>query len=192
MRFWFLALVVSASLGVAAAQTPSAGSSSSAQAPASSPAQDSSQSAPVSSSPASSASKMPPPNSAPPRSGRVNAADLGDNPGESSSKDTQVDLSPPVNDEKSHPQSEGMLKDAEASAGSGDVSETHLWNPHRAAKDIEVGDFYFKRKNYRAAEDRYREALEYKENDATATFRLAESLEKMVRREEARQEYESY
>jgi tetratricopeptide (TPR) repeat protein len=135
---------------------------------------------------------MPPPNSAPPRSGRVNAADLGDNPGESSSKDSQIDLSPPADDEKSHPQSEGMLKDAGSSSGSGDVSETHLWNPHRAAKDIEVGDFYFKRKNYRAAEDRYREALVYKENDATATFRLAESLDKMDRPAEARQEYESY
>ncbi len=121
----------------------------------------------------------------------MNAADLGDNPGESSSKDTQIDLSPPANDEKSHPQSDEMLK-AEGSAGAGDVSETHLWNPHKAAKDIEVGDFYFKRKNYRAAEDRYREALEYKENDATATFRLAESLEKMERRAEAQQEYESY
>ena len=42
------------------------------------------------------------------------------------------------------------------------MSEFHPWNPHKAAKDIEVGDYYFKRKNYRAAEDRYREALFYK------------------------------
>jgi tetratricopeptide (TPR) repeat protein len=45
-------------------------------------------------------------------------------------------------------------------------------------KDIEVGDFYFKRQNYRAALSRYCEALQYKPNDAVATFRVAESLEK--------------
>ena len=55
-----------------------------------------------------------------------------------------------------------------------------------------MGDFYFKRKNYRAAEDRYREALYYKENDAIATFRLAVCLEKMDRPDEARSQYESY
>jgi len=129
---------------------------------------------------------------APPRSDRVHASDLGDEPGESSSKDTPVDLSPPANDDKSHPQSEGALMDAAVSSGTGDVNEAQLWNPHKAAKDIEVGDFYFKKKNYRAAEDRYRGALMYKHNDATATFRLAESLERLERPAEARQEYENY
>ena len=55
-----------------------------------------------------------------------------------------------------------------------------------------MGDFYFKRKNYRAAENRYREALFYKDNDAVATFRLAQCLEKMDLPDQARQEYESY
>jgi hypothetical protein len=32
----------------------------------------------------------------------------------------------------------------------GGVQESR-WNPHMAEKDVEVGDFYFKRKNYRAA-----------------------------------------
>ena len=73
-----------------------------------------------------------------------------------------------------------------------DVNEFHPWNPHKAAKDVEVGDFYFKRKNYRAAEDRYREALFYKDNDAVATFRLAVCLEKLDQPDEARKEFESY
>ena len=68
----------------------------------------------------------------------------------------------------------------------------HLWDPHKAAKDVEIGDFYFKRKNYRAAEDRYREALLYKDNDATATFRLGECLEKLGQPGAARDNYESY
>jgi len=84
------------------------------------------------------------------------------------------------------------MTDAEAEPGGSDVGEFHPWNPHKAAKDIEVGDFYFKRKNYVAAESRYREALFYKDNDATATYRLAVCLEKMDRPDEARKEYESY
>lgn len=123
----------------------------------------------------------------------MNADDLSDEPGESSSKDTQVDLTPPTDDAKAHPQSAEILMDAEASAsGNGELTEFHPWDPHKAAKNIEVGDFYFKRKNYRAAEDRYREALLYKDNDALATFRLAVCLEKMDQPEEARKEYESY
>ena len=133
------------------------------------------------------------PNLAPPRSDSVNADALNDEYGQSSSKDTQIDLSPPADDAKTHPDSSEMLSDVPGNAsGSGDVSEFHPWNPHKAAKDIEVGDFYFKRKNYRAAEDRYREALLYKNNDALATYRLAICLEKLDRPDDARQEYESY
>jgi len=85
------------------------------------------------------------------------------------------------------------MTDAEgADPTSGDVSEFHPWDPHRAAKDVEVGDYYFKRKNYKAAEDRYREALFYKGNDAIATYRLGVCLEKLGRPDEARKEYESY
>ncbi len=120
----------------------------------------------------------------------MNVKDLDNAPGDSSSKDAPVDLSPPSDDDKAHPQSSTALIDAELS--SGDVSEMHPWDPHKAAKDIEVAEFYFRRQNYRAAEDRYREALLYKENDATAMFGLARSLEKLNRLDEAREAYESY
>jgi tetratricopeptide (TPR) repeat protein len=129
---------------------------------------------------------------APPRSDRVQADDLGPGTGESSSKDTQVDLSPPADDAKTHPQSSVAVADAEATVLSGGVGEFHTWDPHKAAKSVEVGDFYFKRKNYRAAEDRYREALRFKDNDAVATLRLAVCLEKLGIFDDARAEYESY
>ncbi len=132
------------------------------------------------------------PNLAPPRSDSVNADALDTEPGQSSSKSNPIDLSPPPDDAKVHPQSSDVLMDAGSSPGSSDVGEFHPWNPHKAAKDIEVGDFYFKRKNYRAAEDRYREALIYKDNDAIATFRLAVCLEKMAQPDEARKQYEGY
>jgi tetratricopeptide (TPR) repeat protein len=130
------------------------------------------------------------PSLSPPRSDKVDAGALPD--GESSSKDDQVDLSPPADDAKAHPKSGDALTDMDAAAGNADVGEFHLWDPHKAAKDVEVGDFYFKRQNYRGAEDRYREALVYKNNDATATFHLAVCLEKMDRPDEALEEYESY
>ncbi len=134
------------------------------------------------------------PNLAPPRSDRVQADDLGSELGQSSSKETQVDLSPPEDDAKAHPQSSAAVAEAEAgiSGGSNGVTEFRVWNPHKAAKSMEVGDFYFKRKNYRAAEERYREALSYKENDAMATIRLAVCLEKLGVRDDALLEYESY
>ena len=102
---------------------------------------------------------------------------------ESSSKHTKVDLSAPPGDISDHPYS---------STGSSDVSEMHPWNPHRADKDVEVGDFYYKRKNYRAAEDRFREALVFQSNHAEATYRLADVLEKEDKRDEAAEYYAGY
>src|ERR1700719_1431896 len=109
---------------------------------------------------------------------------------ESSSKDTRVDLSPPKDDEKNHPLSGAAISDAQESAS--DVQELHLWDPHKAAKDVEVGDYYFKRKNYKAAIERYKHALIYKQNDAIATFRLAESLDITGNSGEAITRYQEY
>jgi tetratricopeptide (TPR) repeat protein len=147
---------------------------------------------PANAAPASgdSAKKAAVPNLEPPRSDRVRVDDLNPGVGESSSKDTQIDLSPPENDAKVHPQSSTAVAEAEASTGG--ITELHSWDPHKAAKSVEVGDFYFKRKNYRAAEDRYREALRYKDNDAIATIRLAVCLEKLGVLDDSRAEYESY
>lgn len=145
---------------------------------------------PAKSAPANDAPKRPP-SMEPPRSDRVRVDDLGSGVGESSSKDTQVDLAPPGDDAKAHPKSSTAVADAEAGA-SGGITELQSWDPHKAAKDVEVGDFYFKRKNYHAAEDRYREALRYKDNDAIATIRLAVCLEKLGILDDARAEYESY
>ncbi len=113
---------------------------------------------------------------------------------ESSSRDTRIDISPPKGDAKSHPDSKAAVSDLEAPdpAAFGDVQEMHPWNPMKAMKDVEVGDFYFKRKNYKAALDRYKEALYYKDNDAVASFRLAVCQEKLGDKAEARRYYEQY
>ncbi len=108
----------------------------------------------------------------------------------SSSKDTRIDLSPPANDQKNHPMSGAAVSDAEDAAS--DVQEMHPWDPHKAAKDIEVGDFYFKKKNYRAALERYKEALVYKPNDALAEFHLAECFDKTGNSSQAVTHYQEY
>ena len=90
-------------------------------------------------------------------------------PNESSSKQTQIDISPPKDDAAKHPDSDVS-----------DVTEMHTWK------------YYMKRKNYRAAEDRYREALVYKPDDAIATYRLAEVLNAQGKSAEAVKEYEAY
>jgi tetratricopeptide (TPR) repeat protein len=109
---------------------------------------------------------------------------------ESSSKDTRVDLSPPKDDEKNHPMSAAAVSDAQEAPS--DVQELHPWDPHKAAKDVEVGDYYFKRKNYKAAIERYKHALIYKQDDAIATYRLAVSLDKTGNSSEAVTYYQGY
>ncbi len=106
-------------------------------------------------------------------------------PGESSSKQTEIDISPPADDAKKHPEA-GLGDDS-------DVDEFTPYNPMKAMKDVEVGDFYFKvKQNYPAAISRYREALEYKPHDAEATFKLAEVLQKSGDTAGAVENYEAY
>jgi tetratricopeptide (TPR) repeat protein len=180
-----LFLVLACSVGIWAQSSPGSQSDSS---PSTAPAGKSQK--PDTSFPTPTPAK---PDLSPPRSDRVNASDLGTDLGESSSKDTQVDVDAPENDARAHPKSaEAVADEAVAAGDANSVGEFHPWNPHKAGKDVEVGDYYFKRKNYKAAEDRYREALFYKENDAEATFHLALCLQKMERPREALEQYETY
>jgi tetratricopeptide (TPR) repeat protein len=99
-------------------------------------------------------------------------------PNESSSKDSSDPLAFP--------------EDVSSAAAPADVRELRPYNPHKADKDVEVGDFYFKRYNYRAAESRYAEALEYMPHHAVATYKLAEAQEKLGKIADARANYQQY
>jgi tetratricopeptide (TPR) repeat protein len=72
------------------------------------------------------------------------------------------------------------------------VTEMHSWDPHKAQKSVEVGDYYFKQHNYGAALSRYCEALSYKPNDAVSNFRIAEALDKLGDLAEAQAYYQAY
>jgi len=108
-------------------------------------------------------------------------------PNDSSSKDRNVDISPPPDDNK-HEGSD--LIGPEPAPGV--VDEMKPWNPHQADKDVEVGMFYFKQKNYTAAESRFREALYWQDNHAEATYRLGMVLEKEGKNPEAKFYYQQY
>jgi Flp pilus assembly protein TadD len=83
--------------------------------------------------------------------------------GESSSKDSQIDFN----------------AGPAPSAPENPASESVNYDPHRAAKDIEVGNYYLRQKNYRAALERFHDALLYKPEDAEATYGLAVTQERM-------------
>jgi tetratricopeptide (TPR) repeat protein len=115
-------------------------------------------------------------NPAPPRSSE------NTDPEFSSSRDTQIDLNPPGQE---RPVRKPARKDD-------DVQELQHYDPHAAEKDIEVGEYYLKTGNVKAALARFRSALYNKPNDATATFRLAQALEKAKQLAEARENYARY
>jgi tetratricopeptide (TPR) repeat protein len=136
-------------------------------------------------------------NQAPPRSqedqqtSKSTSKEASRDAGFSSSKNTQIDISPPADDVKNHPDSGAAMMDAN-SDDNPEVQEMRPWDPHRAAKSIEVGDYYFKRKNYRAALGRYQEALEYKPNDADANYHLAQCYEKLNDTDQAAKHFQEY
>ena len=124
--------------------------------------------------------KVPVDKSAPPPADNRESPPRSD---ESSSKQTHIDVSPPSGDIETHPG---------ADLGDSDTGEFTPWNPMKAMKAIEVGDFYYKKENYQAAISRYHEALEYKPHDAEATFKLAEALNKTGDTANAVENYKAY
>ena len=101
--------------------------------------------------------------------------------GESSSKDTQIDTDIRPDKDKEEP-----------AAPAEDETVLRPWDPHKAAKDVEVGQYYLKLKNYRAALERFNHALTYKPNDAEAIFGLAITQEKLDLLSLSAQNYRKY
>jgi tetratricopeptide (TPR) repeat protein len=119
----------------------------------------------------------PPPESSPPEKQQPPTAQQG----ESSSKDSQIDFNAAPHAKEPPPSS----KDA-------DDGTFRPYDPHRAAKDVEVGNYYLKLKNYRAALERFNDALLYKPKDAEATYSLAMTQEKLDLLSPAYQNYQEY
>jgi tetratricopeptide (TPR) repeat protein len=117
------------------------------------------------------------PQSAAPQSSPADETEQGEQ-GDSSSLDSQIDLN-------AHPH------DARGTRAPEDA-ESYPYDPHRAEKDLEVGNYYLKLKNYRAALERFHDALLYKPGDAEATYGLGVTQEKLELLAQAYKSYNRY
>jgi hypothetical protein len=78
------------------------------------------------------------------------------------------------------------------SSPTGDPSSVLPKAEREFAKDLEVGDLYFKEKNFGAAESRYLDALNYHPEDSGALFKLAQTEDKLGKIDDARDLFQTY
>jgi tetratricopeptide (TPR) repeat protein len=69
---------------------------------------------------------------------------------------------------------------------------TYSFNPLQSDKDVRVGNYYFNRHNYPAAERRYRDATKWNEDNGDAWRRLGEAAEKSKDPQTAKEAYAKY
>lgn len=81
---------------------------------------------------------------------------------------------------QSRQQRPALIRDTDKAEGKDEVEESKekVYNPLEAERNLRVGDFYFKRKNYVAAIQRYLEALQYQPNMIKAFDGLGKAYEK--------------
>jgi cytochrome c-type biogenesis protein CcmH/NrfG len=77
-------------------------------------------------------------------------------------------------------------------AASAAANEKVAFNPVQSKKFVTVGDFYFKKNDFKAATQRYRDATRYNDANADAWMKLGESEEKRGSPKNARAAYEKY
>jgi tetratricopeptide (TPR) repeat protein len=70
--------------------------------------------------------------------------------------------------------------------------KTYSFNPLEAEKDLKVGNYYFKKGNYKAAVSRFREATMWNPTYAEAFLRLGESEEKLRDKKAAMEAYQKF
>jgi tetratricopeptide (TPR) repeat protein len=84
-----------------------------------------------------------------------------------------------------------LIRDTDKAEGKEEeeAAKEKPFNPMEADRVLKVGDYYFKRKNYDAAIQRYMEALEYQPNRFDAYEALGRAYEKQGAREKALRVY---
>ena len=87
------------------------------------------------------------------------------------------------------PQSPAPSQSGESSSSKESAEVAPAYDPIQAAQSVEVGDYYYGEKKYRAALSRYQEALESKPDDAAIYLRLGRTLEKL---DELTRAFENY
>jgi tetratricopeptide (TPR) repeat protein len=72
------------------------------------------------------------------------------------------------------------------------IPKEYAFNPLQAAKEMRIGEYYFKRKKFRAASLRFQEATKWDNNNAAAYLRLGEAREKQQDKKAAATAYAKY
>ncbi len=72
------------------------------------------------------------------------------------------------------------------------ATEEYAFNPLQAQKEVQTGNYYFKKGSYRAAAGRFREATRWNDGYAEAWLRLGEAEEKLKDPKAAREAYTKY
>ena len=72
------------------------------------------------------------------------------------------------------------------------VPKEYSFNPLQATKELKIGNYYFKKGNYRAAAQRFTEATKWDGTLAEAYLRLGETREKQHDRKAAAEAYTKY
>src|SRR5688572_10765276 len=87
-----------------------------------------------------------------------------------------------------------LIRDTDVAEGKeeAEVSKEKPFNPLEAEKSIKVGDFYFKKKNYLAAIQRYLEALQYQPNLLKGYEALGKAYEKQKSFDKAVEIYKDF
>jgi len=70
--------------------------------------------------------------------------------------------------------------------------QEYSFNPLQAQREVQTGNYYFKKGSFRAAAGRFREATRWNEGFAEAWLRLGEAEEKLKDPKEAREAYKKY
>jgi tetratricopeptide (TPR) repeat protein len=72
------------------------------------------------------------------------------------------------------------------------TEKDYAFNPLQAEKEIQVGEFYFKKGKYRAAAERFREATKWNAGASEAWLRLGDAEEKQKDSKAAKEAYTKY
>jgi tetratricopeptide (TPR) repeat protein len=72
------------------------------------------------------------------------------------------------------------------------ATEEYGFNPLQAQKELQTGNFYFKKGSYRAAANRFREATKWNDGYGEAWLRLGEAEEKLKDPKAAHEAYAKY
>jgi tetratricopeptide (TPR) repeat protein len=72
------------------------------------------------------------------------------------------------------------------------IPRQYAFNPVQSKKEVTVGEFYFKKGDYKAAAGRFMEATKWNDGNADAWLRLGSAEEKMNDAKAAREAWQKY